>query len=177
MAGYVPKKTKIAHLIENGWTDIDKIAEEVGSKRNYVARIMRGGRTGRNKAAVDWETVDTALGILCSGEEAAALANVSYDTLEKRCKEEFDMALTDYIKEKQTGGRECLRRAQYKLAIGQGKAEKVMSNGKKVEHQLGPNPSMLIWLGKQHLGQQDTVEFEDTGGGATSIRVMGLDNE
>ena len=69
--------------------------------------------------------------------EAAAALDVSRETLErflgkhKKAEEAFESGKSD--------GRISLRRAQFKAA-------------------LGGNPTMLVWMGKQLLGQRDKIE-------------------
>lgn len=90
---------------------------------------------------VDWRLVDNLLRIQCTGEEIAGAIGVSYDTLERRCKEDNDCKFADYSEQKRMGGRASLRRMQWKTA----------DSG---------NPTMQIWLGKQMLGQRDKMEVE-----------------
>jgi hypothetical protein len=70
-----------------------------------------------------------ALGL--SSAEIAAVLDCSKDTLERRYKEVIETG-------RQTRNA-SLRRKQYEVATG-------------------GNPTMLIWLGKQFLGQKDQVE-------------------
>jgi hypothetical protein len=101
------------------------------------------GARGPKKIQVDWELVDNLCQIQCTGEEIASTLGISYDTIERRCKEDHKEKLADYIKKKAEGGKASLRRMQYKAA------EK-------------GNPTMLIWLGKQYLGQSDKQEVNAT---------------
>lgn len=99
-------------------------------------------KTGRPKIEVDFSEVDKLCQIQCTGEEIASFFEVSYDTLERRCKEKFKVSLAEYIKEKSAKGKSSLRRLQWKAAM----------NG---------NVTMLIWLGKQYLGQADKTNYVD----------------
>lgn len=90
----------------------------------------------------DWVQIEKMCAIFCTGEEIAAILGISYDTLERRVKERFDMSCAEYIKEKSAIGKMSLRRMQYKAA------EK-------------GNNAMLIWLGKQYLGQTDKQDLSD----------------
>jgi len=96
-------------------------------------------KTGRPKIEVDFAEVDKLCQIQCTGEEIASFFEISYDTLERRCKEQFKVSFAEYIKEKSAKGKSSLRRLQWKAAM----------NG---------NVTMLIWLGKQYLGQSDKTE-------------------
>lgn len=105
---------------------------------------------GRPKIDIDFELVDNLIKIFCTGEEIASVLGVHYDTLYNRVKEEFDMTFSDYIKSKQGEGKASLRRMQWKKA------------------QAG-NSTMLVWLGKQYLGQTDKQELTGKDGGAIKI--------
>ena len=99
---------------------------------------------GRPRIEVDWNVIDGLLKIQCTGEEIASFIDVSYDTLERRCKDDKKMDFADYSAQKRFGGKPSLRRAQWKLAV---------------EDQ---NPTMLIWLGKQMLDQRDKADIDNT---------------
>jgi hypothetical protein len=62
----------------------------------------------------------------------------SVDTIERWCVRTYDENFADVFKKKSAPGRNSLRSKQYDLA-------------------MSGNPTMLIWLGKQHLGQSDKV--------------------
>lgn len=99
-------------------------------------------KTGRPKIEVDFAEIDKLCQIQCTGEEIASFFEISYDTLERRCKEQFKVSFAEYIKEKSAKGKSSLRRMQWKAAM----------NG---------NVTMLIWLGKQYLGQADKTNYID----------------
>ena len=79
--------------------------------------------------------------IQCTGEECAAILDVSYEHLNNQLKKDGNGGFLDYFKQKGANGKMSLRRKQYDLA----------SSG---------NPTMLIWLGKQWLGQADRQFIE-----------------
>lgn len=81
---------------------------------------------------IDEDLLKRLCTILCTTEEMAAILEVSVDTLDRR--------YADQIKQWREGGKMSLRRAQYQLA-------------------MKGNMGMLIWMGKQHLGQTDKNEF------------------
>lgn len=87
--------------------------------------------------------------IHCTEAEIASILGVSEKTLRSR-----PGFLPAYRKARE-GGKMSLRREQFK------KAE-------------AGNTTMLIWLGKQHLGQSDQVRNEQTGkgGGPITFRVV-----
>lgn len=78
--------------------------------------------------------------IQCTVEEICSVLGISDSTISRRCKEDHKINIEEYIQQKANGGRASLRRMQYKKA------------------QEG-NPTMLIWLGKQYLGQKDNLEL------------------
>lgn len=85
----------------------------------------------RPRKKIDPVLVEKLAMIMCTMAEIASVVGCSIDTLERR------FAAT--IKEGQNRGKTSLRRWQYQAA------EK-------------GNTAMLIWLGKQHLGQSDKQE-------------------
>lgn len=95
-------------------------------------------KRGRPPIQLNMELVEALAAIQCTDEEIAATLHVSVDTITRRKQDpEFCTAL-------QAGkarGRASLRRLQWAAA----------KNG---------NIPMLIWLGKQMLGQRD--KFEET---------------
>lgn len=98
---------------------------------------------GRPRKEVDWDKVDKMCAIHCTGEEQASLLDMSYDTLERRCREEKGVSFAEYFKQKAADGKMSLRRKQFTTAM----------NG---------NTSMLIWLGKNWLGQADSPSEGNT---------------
>lgn len=88
---------------------------------------------GRPPLEIDADLVEKLASIHCTMKEIAAVAGCSVDTLERR--------FAEVIKNGQEKGKTSLRRYQWKAA------EK-------------GNVSMLIWLGKQILGQRDKSKEE-----------------
>lgn len=95
----------------------------------------------RPLAQIDWDQVDKMCAIHCTGEEQAAVLGVDYDTLNAACKREQGVGFSDYFKQKASHGRMSLRRKQYTAA-------------------MDGNTTMLVWLGKNWLGQSDQPETE-----------------
>lgn len=87
------------------------------------------------KVDLDFELIEKLASIHCTMEEIASICKCSVDTLERRC--------ADIIKVAKDRGKSSLRRYQWEGA------------------QKG-NPAMLIWLGKQLLGQKDVSRIELT---------------
>ncbi len=107
---------------------------------------------GRPPIPVDFDLIDNLCGLQCTGEEIASALGIDYDTLEKRVKGKAGISLSEYIKKKGEKGKASLRRAQWKAG-------------------LAGHVTMLIWLGKQYLGQRDMMNTEVTG----DVNVSGTD--
>jgi hypothetical protein len=124
------------------------------SKETNVQTTM-----GRPKIKINWDEFDKLCLLQCTLAEIASWFNCSEDTIERRCKEKHEMTFADVYKIKSKPGKISLRRLQFKAA----------ENG---------NTAMLIWLGKQWLGQKDTSKYElgGQGGGPLEIKVK-LENE
>lgn len=88
---------------------------------------------GRPKKVIDYVLAEKLAYIQCTITEIAHMINVSAATLEK------DKRFLEIHKKGMENGRSSLRRLQWKGA------------------EAG-NPTMLIWLGKQYLGQKDRSE-------------------
>lgn len=83
------------------------------------------------KKKIDVKVLEGLARIHCTMIEMASICECSVDTLERR--------YADVIKKAKDSGKASLRRIQWKLA-------------------LEGNPTMQIWLGKQLLGQRDSVQ-------------------
>jgi hypothetical protein len=98
-------------------------------------------KMGRPRIEIDFKELDKLCGLQCSLEEIAGWFDCSIDTIEARIKETHGMTFPEYFAKKRSGGKISLRRKQYETA-------------------MAGNVSMLIWLGKQYLGQVDKQETE-----------------
>lgn len=87
----------------------------------------------------DWQQIESMCAIHCTGEEIASIMRVSYDTLERRVKEKYQISFADYFKQRSANGKMSLRRRQYTMA-------------------MDGNATLQIWLGKQWLGQTETIQ-------------------
>lgn len=81
--------------------------------------------------------------MLCTLDDIAGFFDCSVDTIENWCKKTYRETFSDIFKKKASIGRVSLRRKQFEVAMS------------------GSVP-MLIWLGKQQLGQRDTFPDEET---------------
>ena len=103
---------------------------------------------GRPKKQIDYELVEQLGNIQCTQEEIASALNISVRTLQR------DEEFCRIYKNSMDLGRKSLRRMQWAAA----------QNG---------NTTMLVWLGKQYLGQKDKQEIEQTTKDVTTLdKVM-----
>lgn len=92
---------------------------------------------GRPKKELDYKLIEELSNIQCTQDEIASCLGVNVKTL--RADEKF----LDLYKKGQECGKKSLRRYQFECA-------------KK------GNSAMLIWLGKQYLGQRDNIDVSTT---------------
>ena len=103
--------------------------------------VSLAGRPTIEFTDLHWSVVNRACMMQNTGEEIAKLLGISYDTLSRRINEKYAIGFAEYYAQRVTAGTMSLRRWQWRTA------------------KLG-NPTMQIWLGKQHLGQKETVELQ-----------------
>ena len=106
-----------------------------------MARGTKKRPAGRPRFEFDMGLVERLAQISCTDGEIAAACGCSVDTLARRRADEPGFAET--IERAREAGKSSLRRAQWKAA-------------------LSGDRTMLIWLGKQHLGQRDRQDLEVT---------------
>jgi hypothetical protein len=107
------------------------------------ARKPSGRPTGNPKVEIDWDKVDQLLLGGCLGTEIAPHFGICDDTLYIRCEKEKGVTWSAYMRQKRSKGDSNLRMKQYQVA-------------------MSGDRSLLIWLGKQRLGQRENeqnVEF------------------
>lgn len=103
----------------------------------------------RPKVFIDWDYVGKLFEAGSTIVGAAAVIGINPTTLNLRCKRDLKMQLQDYRQMKLAKGNDQLRVKQFQLA-------------------MAGNTAMLIWLGKQRLGQSDKQQnqFIDADGNA-----------
>jgi len=92
----------------------------------------------RPRKEINWEEFDKLCGLHTTQEEIANWFSVSVDTIDRAVKREHKVGFAEYYAQKAAVGKVSLRRKQFELA----------QKGDK---------TMLIWLGKQHLGQSEKI--------------------
>ncbi len=75
----------------------------------------------------------------CSGVEIAAQIGVHENTLYQRCKSDLGVDFVAFKQEKQAAGESLLRKVQFDTAV------------------KDKDRTMLVWLGKQRLGQKEKM--------------------
>lgn len=104
-----------------------------------MGRKPTGRPTGNPKAEIDWDIVDSLLKAGCPGTEIAPHFAIHEDTLYDRCEKERGLPWSAYLRQKRSHGESNLRAKQYQLA-------------------LKGDRTLLIWLGKQRLGQRENEQ-------------------
>lgn len=98
------------------------------------------GSTGRPHKPIDWEEVKNMLLVGCTGSEIASCLNMHPNTFYDRVILEQGMHFTDFAQIHFERGNRMLRAVQFECAV------------KKKDR------AMMIFLGKNRLGQTDKVE-------------------
>ena len=93
----------------------------------------------RPKAVINWKMVDEYLRSQCDGAHIANILGIHPNTLYLACEEKFNVNFSEYSQQKKGEGKELLRARQFKAAM----------EGDK---------TMLVWLGKQYLGQREKTD-------------------
>lgn len=114
-----------------------------GRPRKAINPDRRPGKGGNPPAKIDLETLEQLGQIRCTLDEAAAFLKVSPACLDLRLKQG-------------TPEREAWDRGQN---VGKMSLRRLQFNAAKEG-----NTTMLVWLGKQWLGQRDKHEHENSGG-------------
>lgn len=95
----------------------------------------------RPRKEIDPKIFKNLCAIFCTLDEIAGVFDCSPDTIERWCQREYGEPFAEVYKKECGRGKSSLRRMQFKLA------EK--------------SAAMAIFLGKNYLGQRDSVEYED----------------
>lgn len=94
----------------------------------------------RPEVNINWTKVNEYLEAGCDGTEVAAMLGIHPNTLYVRCESEHNLSFSDYRAIKRAKGDSLLRKTQFDIAT------------------KDRDKSMLIWLGKNRLGQTDKQE-------------------
>lgn len=105
--------------------------------------------------SIDWDKVDELLEAGCQGTEIAAYIGMHPNTFYDRCKLEKKIGFTEYSQEKIAKGNTILRKTQFNVAT------------------KDKNIVMLVWLGKQRLGQKEPEKEKETLNLEAIIKALG----
>ncbi len=103
-----------------------------------MGRKATGRPSGRPRIFMDWKMIDKLLQSGCNGVEVASALGCHPNTLYERCAVEHNMSFYEYSRLKKAVGNLLIKVSQFEAAV-QG------------------NTTMLIWLGKQRLGQSNHI--------------------
>jgi hypothetical protein len=107
---------------------------------------QQGEGGGRPRFEINYEDVERLGKMKCTQEEIAAFLGCSVDTLLR------DEKFCELYKRAIENGRMSLRRLQWAAAEG-------------------GNPTMLVWLGKQYLGQTDKQQLTGENNGPVKVQI------
>ena len=96
----------------------------------------------RPRKEIDQKQFENLCGLQCTLEEICGWFDVTDKTLDGWCKRTYHASFSEVFKQKRGAGKISLRRSQWRLA------EK--------------NATMAIFLGKQFLGQRDSMDVAVT---------------
>lgn len=116
-----------------------------------------GNEGGRPQTQIDYKVLDGLCAIQCTEAEIAGVMHIDIDTLAAAILRDFGLSFSDYFEQKRAFGKSSLRRKQYQAAVEHG------------------NVTMLVWLGKQWLGQTDKSQVDL--GGVDEIHVSFDDDD
>lgn len=105
-----------------------------------------GGRPRKEMTDEDFKKIVSMMRIQCTQDEICNIFDMTAETLNTRLEERGEQSFSTLYNKHQDEGRASLRRNQWKAAEAL-------------------NPTMLIWLGKQVLGQTDVSRSDVTTNG------------
>lgn len=108
---------------------------------------------GRPLAEIDWNMVGKMLEADCSAVGIAEQLGISTDTLYKRCKRDNKIDFSAFAQQKKAKGDALLKAKQYQIA-------------------MSGNVTMMIWLGKQRLGQSDKTQVTGADNGPLQVSIV-----
>lgn len=106
----------------------------------------------RPEKEIDQEQFEKLCGLGCTQIEIADWFSCDEDTVLAWCKRTYDASFSVVFQQKRNRGNVSIRRKQHEVA-------------------MSGNVTMLIWLGKQRLGQTDKVTYQDPSGKELTIKL------
>jgi hypothetical protein len=101
----------------------------------------QGGRPRKELSNEDFDRLVGMVEIQCTQDEICNIFGMTAETLNTRLKERGEDCFSTLYKKHSDAGKKSLRRAQWSAA-------------------MDGNPTMLVWLGKQMLGQRDKQDID-----------------
>ena len=99
---------------------------------------------GRPKKELDWKVLDAILQFGATLIDCSEMLSLSDDTIQNRIKKQYGITFSEYRHRKMSKMRVKLLQKQFDVA-------------------MSGNVALLIWLGKQHLGQSDKMDTIENG--------------
>ncbi|MDQ3747984.1 MAG: hypothetical protein M3367_03050 [Acidobacteriota bacterium] len=93
-------------------------------------------KAGRPKANIDWALISRKLQAGSKGTTIARSLGIEPNTFYRRCEEDNKVGFSEFLSQKIAEGNDLIYNKQFEVA-------------------MKGNVSMLIWIGKQRLGQRD----------------------
>jgi hypothetical protein len=112
-------------------------------KREKNQDKVNGKKLSRPEIPIDWKKVDELLMAGCYGTEIAGYIGMHPETFYDRVLKKHGIGFTEYMQQKKSKGDSLLRAHQYAKALG------LTTQG---------DNTLLIWLGKNRLGQKENHE-------------------
>lgn len=107
-------------------------------------------KMGRPEIPLDWERFEKLSQLPIRAEDIAWVLGVSVDTISRRLRERCDCTFAEWLDQNRAHLRANLMAKQVTVA-------------------LAGNPTMLIWTGKQYLGQSDKIAATVQPGDGTQL--------
>lgn len=176
---------RIRESILDGWT-IQKIADEIGTSKGHVQyyaskfkkevqksmqKAVKAGlkenknktkkppkKLGRPEKQLDLNIMETFVYLGATKEEICEHFEVSVTHLENVIRKNYDKTFTQLKAQKTSKRKIQLRQKQWEVAMGEGK--------------IKPNSTMLIFLGKVELGQNDNSRYDEIVGFPDTIKII-----
>ncbi len=114
-------------------------------------------KVGRPEKEIDWKLLDSILQFGARLIDCSEMLDMSDDSIQRKIQDAHGCTFSEYRERKMSKMRMRLLQKQFDVA-------------------MAGNTALLIWLGKQHLGQTDKITQElDTN--KIKIRIEKMDSE
>jgi hypothetical protein len=107
---------------------------------------------GRPKKTIDLVELKKLCEMQCTAHEICGFFGIHEETLNRIVKDEYGITFPEYFEQSRCTGKAALRRRQFQTA-------------------MDGNPTMLIWLGKNWLGQVDKQEITQHSDTVVKVKI------